>query len=153
VPAIRSLDDPTSSTTSTVARSWVALFEQLGGDSVLAYASPSQVKLNPAATNRVLDVIPVVGLVETKVVGTPRPPRRPEWNRVEGRFEPPLIVRVRARQSDGDGDAPTVGEDVSFAAKLCAISWIGSCEAPPFGAFTEALSREAQAHSMPRSWS
>lgn len=153
MPAVRAFDDPASSTTTVAPGRLVAPLEQLGGDSVLAYTSPAQVELNPAATYCVLDVVPVVRLVETKVEGTPWPPWCPERNRVEGGFEPPLIVRVRAGQRDGDGDATPVGEDVALAAKFRAISWIGSCEAPPLGAFTEALSREAQAHSMPRSWS
>lgn len=108
---------------------------------------------NAAPTDRALGRVRVIGLVEAEIVGTPRTSRRSEWNSVEGRLQPPLVVRVRAGQGDRDGYAATVGEDVSLGAKFRAISWIGSCEAPPLGAFTEALSREAQAHSMPRSLS
>ena len=97
--------------------------------------------LDAATTDFVLGVCPVVRFVETQIVGTTRSSSTAKWNRVEGRFEPPLVVRVRATQRDGDGYAATVGEDMSLGPKLRAISRIGSCKAPPLGAVMEAISR------------
>ena len=107
-------------------------------------------QLNSSSLNAAHDVRRVVRLVEAEVVRPTWAARAVQLNRVEGRLEAPSVVRVRRRQNDGERYAASVGENVSLGAKLCAISRIGSGELPPFGAFTEALSREAQAHSTPR---
>lgn len=108
-------------------------------------------RLDATSTDFALRVAPVVGLVKTEILRTPRSSRRPNGNGVERGFHAPFVVSVRAGQGDGDRYAASVGENVALGAKLRAISRIGSCKAPPLGAFTVALSREAQAHSMPRS--
>lgn len=151
VPAVGAFDDPASSTAVVGTDRYFTFREELGSDSILAYAPPTQVWLDSATTDFVLGVRPVVSLVEAEILGTAWSTRGSERNCIESRFHAPLVVRIGPAQGDSDGHAASVGEDVSFGAKLRAISRIGSCKPPPLGALMEALSREAQAHSMPRS--
>ena len=74
---------------------------------------------------------------------------REERNRVERFADHVHVVHVGAGQRDGKRDALPVGQDVPFGAEFCAIGRAGAREVPPFGAFTLALSIDAQSHSMP----
>ena len=95
-------------------------------------------------------VVVVVALVEAEVARSTWTTRRAKRNSVERLSSEPLVVDIGAGQRDGDRDAAPVGKDVALRAKLSTICRIGSGEAPPFGAFTEALSREHQFQSIPR---
>lgn len=125
--------------------------DELPDESPFLVNTPTDVWRDLATPHVVFHVVPVVALIETEIAGTSGSATRAEWNCVEGRRHREFVVPVRGGQCDCDRHAAAVGENVSLCSKLRAISWIGSCEVPPFGAFTETLSREAQAHSMPRS--
>ena len=136
VPAVRSFDDPATSATAFAA--------------VRDLAATSEVRLDSTQPHRDLGVAIVVSLVEAELLRPTRTARCSKGHGIERLAGHPLVVDVRAGQRDGDRDAASVGEDVTFRSKFSAISRIGPGELPPFGAFTEALSSEAQAQSMPR---
>jgi hypothetical protein len=136
VPAIGAFDDPATGPTFLAAS--------------LFLTAATKMEPNTAASDGACGVVVVVAFVEAKIARPTRTPRRPERNGVERFAGEPLVVDVRAGQRDCDRDAPAVGEDVAFRAKLSTICRIGTGKAPPFGAFTEALSREHQFQSIPR---
>ena len=138
VPAIRAFDDPATRATANAA-------EQR------RLATTTDVRTDSPSTNFALGVGVVVALVETEVARTSYPASGVQRNRIERGRGHPLVVNVGARQRDGDRDATPVGEHVTFGTKFAAVGRIWPREVPPLGAFTEALSREAQVQSMPRS--
>lgn len=137
VPAVRALDHPaTRSTTLALA-------------SILAAAS--KVRLDAARANSSLCVVIIVPLVEAEVLRTTGPAGRADNHRIERIANHPFVVNICAGQRDAEHDTAPVRDDMAFRAQLSTIGRIGPRELPPLGAFTEALSSEAQAHSMPRS--
>ena len=136
MPAVGALDDPASRPTGLAAP--------------LLLATPTKVQLDPAARDLACGVVVVVAFVEAEIPRSAWTARCTELNSVERLPGKPLVVNVGAGQRDGDGNATPVGEDVAFRAKFSTICRIGPGEAPPLGAFTEALSREHQFQSIPR---
>ena len=105
---------------------------------------------NAAASGGDFTVFEVVAFIETDVFGTTRTTRCANRHRVECWAEHPFIVDVGAGQLDANWYATTIGQYMSLGAELSAISGIGTRESPPFGAFTDALSRDDHFQSMPR---
>ena len=136
MPAVRALDHPA---TRPSALAPARLF-----------AASSEMWLDAAHADSGLRVIVVVALVETEVLGSTGAAGRGDDHGIERFADHPLVVDVCAGQRDADRDAATVGQDVAFRSEFSSIGRIGPSEAPPLGAFTEALSSEAQAQSMPR---
>lgn len=93
----------------------------------------------------------VVPFVETEMLWTARPARRPQLDGVERDPDHAHVIDVGRGQRDGNRNAASVAKDVAFAAELAAIGGIGTGEVPPFGALMVALSSEHQDQSMPRS--
>lgn len=138
VPAIGALDYPaTRSTANAAQQRWLA--------------ATANVWANAAATYFALGVRVVVALVEAQVAWPARSARCTQWNRVERRAGQPLVVDVGAGERHADGHATLIGQDVTLGAELAPIGRIGAGMIPPLGAFTEALSSEAQSHAIPRS--
>ncbi len=136
VPAVGAFDDPTTRSSGLAAP--------------LLLASSTKVQADTATRDLEGGVVVVVSFVEAEIPRATRAARCTERNSVERLRGDPLVVDVGAGQRDSDGDTAPVGEDVALRAKLSTICRIGSGEAPPLGAFTEALSREHQFQSMPR---
>jgi len=141
VPAVRALDDPTSR--------------------LFAANRPSECRLSPT-TNMGFDVstprlafglFVIVALVEAEVVGHPSTVAPAQYDRVERLADHVHVVDVGAGQRNAERNSLSVGEDVAFRPELAAIGRVGSSELPPFGAFTETLSRDAHAQSIPTCWS
>ena len=137
VPAVRPLNDPATRTTDSAAAPLLTASTKMQADA--------------AASDLARRIVVVVALIEAEVHGSTRAARRSEGDGIERLSRNPLVVDVGAGQDDGDWDSASVGEDVSLRAKLSTIGRIGTGEAPPLGAFTEALSREHQVQSIPRS--
>lgn len=106
---------------------------------------------NAAASNCDFTVSIVVAFIETDMFGAAGTTRCANRHRIEGRADHPFVVDVGARQLDANWYATTIGQYVSLGAELSAISGTGTRESPPFGAFTEALSRDDHFQSIPRS--
>lgn len=136
VPAVGALDDPATRLAGLAA--------------LLLLASSTKMQPDASTSDLARGVVVVVPFVETEIAWSTWTSRRTQWNGVERLPSKPLVVHVGAGQRDGDGDAAPVGEHVPLRAKLSTICRIGPGEAPPFGAFTEALSREHQFQSIPR---
>jgi hypothetical protein len=136
VPAVRALDDPAAGTTALAPSRF--------------FATSTKMQPDTTAGDLALGIVVVIAFVEAEVPWSTRTTWRTERNSVERFAREPLVVDVGAGQRDCDGDAATVGEDVALRAKLSTICRIGTGEAPPLGAFTEALSREHQFQSIPR---
>jgi hypothetical protein len=138
VPALGALDNPASRAPADAAneRRFAA------STNVRSYAAPSSCSLADAE---------VVALVQTQMARSTWATRRAQLDGVEYDADQPHVVDVGSGQSDGNRDAAAVAKDMAFGAELAAIGGIGTGEVPPFGAFTEALSREHQVQSMPRS--
>jgi hypothetical protein len=137
VPAVRALDDPPSR------------FFPANGSSQCGFAASPNVRLDAAHASFLLWLLVVVAFVEADVLGTPRPARRADVHGVQGLAHHVHVMDVGAGQSDGQRNALTIYENVTLGAELCAIGRVGPGELPPFGAFTLALSRDAQSHSIP----
>jgi len=113
-------------------------------------AASTNVRGNAAASSCDLTVFEVVGFIETDVFGTTWTARCTNRYAIERRADHPFVVDVGASQLDANWYATTIGQYVSLGAELSPISGIGTRESPPFGAFTDALSREDHFQSMPR---
>ncbi len=135
VPAVCALDDPATRTTAFAPPRFLA--------------APTKMQPDTTAGDLARGIVVVIAFVEAEVPWPTRTARRTQRNSVECFAREPLVVDVGAGQRDCDGDAATVGEDVAFRAKLSTICRIGTSEAPPFGAFTEAL-RSHEAYSLRR---
>jgi hypothetical protein len=136
VPAVGALNDPATGTTALAPPRFLAASTKMEPDTT--------------AGDLALGVVVVIAFVEAEVPWSTRTTWRTERNSIECFACEPLVMDVGAGQRDCEGDAATVGEDVAFRAKLSTICRIGTGEAPPLGAFTEALSREHQFQSIPR---
>lgn len=137
VPGVRSLHDPTPRLAADHA------------DQRLFTASSNMRTDAPQADCR-SDVRVVVALVETDVLGAPRTSRAAHDDSVEHFTDHRAIRHVGAGDQCGERNATTVGQDVAFDATFRPIRRIWAREVPPFGAFTEALSRELHFQAMPR---
>ncbi len=136
VPAVGALDDPAARPAGLAAPRLLTPSAKMQADA--------------PAGDLPRGVVVVVALIEAEVARPTRSTCRAEWNSIECLTGEPLVVDVGAGQRNGDGDTTPVGQDVALRAKLPTICRIGSGEAPPLGAFTEALSREHQFQSIPR---
>lgn len=137
VPTVGTLDDPAPS------------FFSANGAGEGGLAAASDVWLDPTSTRFSLGFGVVVSFVETDVLGTPAPTWTKEGNRVQGLAHHVHVVDVGTGERDRQRDTLAVGQNVTFCAEFSTIGWIGAGEVPPFGAFTLALSNDAQSHSMP----
>lgn len=137
MPAVRTFDDPPARRlTDDRSSQW-------------RFTSPADMGSDPSCPDLLLRVGVVVALIETQVFGTARAAWRAQRDRIEGRAGLPLVVYVGASDCYRDGDPRRIGQDVAFCAKFCAIGRIWTCEVPPFGALTVALSIEHQLRSTP----
>lgn len=137
VPGVRALDDPASRFAAYLAE------ERL-------LAPTSDVWSNPSKPHRGSNVRVVVSLVEAEMLGAPRAARAAHDDSVEHFTDHVRVRNVRASDERGDGHAASVGQDVPFDAAFRTVRGVWTREVPPFGAFTEALSREAHFKAAPR---
>src|SRR5689334_14868012 len=107
-------------------------------------------RLDAATAHLTFGIGVVVAFVETQMRGPSRPTRRMQRNRIERGAGHPFVVLVGPSDRDGERDSSPVGQDVALGAELATIGRVGTGEVPPLGAFTEALSSEAQSQAMPR---
>lgn len=136
VPGVCALDDPASGNTlHATKQGWLA--------------PAADVWSNVALANIRLGVGVVVSLVEAEVLRAARSARTPNGDGVERGCHLPFIMDVRASDREPDRDPPSVSQNVPLAPHLRTVGWVGASEVPPFGAFTEALSREHQSHAIP----
>jgi hypothetical protein len=140
VPAVRPFDDPSPRLLASDRSRQGRL------------SSTANVRLDVSLPSLAFGFRVIVALVEAKVVRHASPAAA-QHDRVQRGTDHVLVVNVRARQSDAKRYAVSVGDNMPFRPEFGAIGWVGSCEVPPFGAFTATLSREAQAQSMPTCWS
>jgi hypothetical protein len=141
VPAVGAFHDPTTRLLAAdrPSQSW--------------FTTPSYVRSDVPELRFAFALVIVVSLVQAKVLWTTRASRCADYNGVERRADHMHVVHVGAREGHRDRDATTVGQYAPFRAEFGAIGRIGPGKVPPFGAFTLALSSDAQASSTPRSWS
>lgn len=137
MPAVRPFDDPAS---------WLLA---ANGPGERRLSAPSNVGPHAARSGLLLGLLVVVALVETDVLGPAWPSRAVNIHSVERLADHVHVVNVGAGESNGEGNSLSVYEYVAFGAELGTIGWIGPGEVPPFGAFTLALSRDVQSHSIP----
>lgn len=137
VPRVCSFDDPAS-----------RLAAYLANQRLLA--APSDVRSDSAQANRRGYVRVVVAFVETQVFGAPRAARATHDNCVEYFADHRGVWHVRSADQRGDRHAAAVGQYMAFYAAFRPVRRVRPREVPPFGAFTEALSRELHFHAMPR---
>lgn len=137
VPGVRSLDDPTSR------------LAPHHSDQGLLPAS-SNMWTDAAQTDGGAHVRVVVALVETEVLRTPRTSGAAHDDSIEDFTDHRAVRHVGAGDQRGERDAATVGQNVAFDAAFRTVRRIWAREVPPFGAFTEALSRELHFQAMPR---
>jgi len=136
VPAVGSFDDPTARLLANRARE-------------CRLASTTDMRSDTSSTGLLLGFLVVIALVEAQILRTPWPARSADVHGVECLADHVHVVDVGTGQRDGKGDSLAVYESMALGAQFGAIGWIGSREVPPFGAFTLALSRDVQSHSMP----
>ena len=136
VPGIGALDDPPPRLASHAAQQ-------------RRLTTAADVRLDPATPNLSFGVVVVVSLVEAEVLRAPRAARRSHNDVVQRVGEQPLVVDVGAADHHGDGHTVPIGQDMPLGATLGAVGGVGACEVPSFGAFTMALSREAQSRAAP----
>ena len=137
VPTVGAFDDPAPRLASDAADHGLL-------------ASAANVRDDPARTDGRFSVGVVVALVETQVLRSARPARRPQYDGVERSCHHPFVVHVRACDQHGQGDTVAVREDVAFHTEFSPVRRVRPRFAPPFGAFTKALSSEAKSHLIPR---
>ena len=137
VPRVRALHDPAPRLSSHLT------------DQRLLAAS-SDVRSNSAEANRGRYVRVVVALVEAQVFWAPRSARATHDHSVEHLADHRGVWHVRAADERCDRYATTVSQDMALYAAFRAVRRVRSREVPPFGAFTEALSRELHFHAIPR---
>lgn len=113
-------------------------------------ASTPNVRSNSAEADRGSYVRVVVTFVEAQVLGAPRASRAAHDDGVEHLADHVRVRDVRAGDERGDWHAASVGQDVPFDAAFRTVRRVWTREVPPFGAFTEALSRELHFNAAPR---
>ena len=136
VPCVGALDDPP--TRLPLHASEQRLFTAT--PDVRNDATPSKFFLNERR---------VVPFVEAAVFRSPRSTGAAQHNGVDGRQGLFHVVDVRAGDGQRKRYTATIAENVPFRAQFAAIRGILSCVAPPFGAFTEALSIDDHCQSIP----
>ncbi len=141
VPAVRTLDNPAPGllTADRAGQRW--------------FSSTTNMRSDMTTASFLLGFLVVVSLVQAHIVGHSSTIVFTQHDRVERLADHMHVVDVGARQRYGERDTVPVGQDVAFCPELSAIGRVGPGELPPFGAFTEALSRDAHAQSMPTCWS
>lgn len=137
VPRVRALDDPTPRLATHFADEGL-------------FAAPPDVRSNSAEPNRRSYVRVVVAFVEAQVLGASRAARATHDNRVEHLANHRGVWHVRSADQRCDRHATAVGQYMAFYAAFRPVRRVWPREVPPFGAFTEALSRELHFHAMPR---
>lgn len=137
MPRVRSLDDPASRLAADDANEGLL-------------AASSDVRTDPPQPNGRSHVRVVVALVQAEVFRTPRPAGTANDDGIKDIADHRAVRHVGASDQGGEGNATTVGQNVAFDAAFRAVRWIWAREVPPFGAFTEALSRELHFQAMPR---
>jgi hypothetical protein len=137
VPGVGSLDDPPSR------------FAAHAPDKRLLSAA-TDVRTDTAKPNCGGDVRVVVALVETHVRGATRATRTADGDSVEDLADHRCVRHVGTGDERCDRDAACVGENMALYAAFRPVRRVRTREVPPFGAFTEALSRELHSQSMPR---
>jgi hypothetical protein len=137
VPRVGAFDDPAPRLTAYFADEWLL-------------AAPSDVRSDPSKANRRCDVRIVVALVETQVLGTPRTSRTSYDHRVEYVANHRRVWHIRSADQHCERDTATICQYMTFYAAFRAVRRVRPREVPPFGAFTEALSRELHFHAIPR---
>ncbi len=137
VPRVCTLDDPTPRL--------AAHFADKG-----LFAAPPDVRSNSAKANRGSYVRVVVALVEAQVFGASGAAWATHDNCVEHIANHRGVWHVRSADQRCDRHAAAVGQDMAFYAAFRPVRRVRPREVPPFGAFTEALSRELHFQAMPR---
>jgi hypothetical protein len=137
VPRVGALDDPASRLATYFANEWLL-------------AAPSDVRSNSAKANRRGDVRVVVALVEAQVLGAPRASGATYDYGVEHIANHRGVWHVRSADQRCDRHTAPVSQNMAFNATFRAIRRVRPREVPPFGAFTEALSRELHFQAIPR---
>jgi len=137
VPAVGSLDDPAAS----------LLAADRSGERRLA--STPDVRFDVAFLRVALRLRVVVSLVEAEIVRHSPSIGSAQDDRVERTSDHVHVMDVGARQRDAERNTSSIRQYMAFRAEFRAIRGVGPSEPPPFGAFTETLSREAHAQSMP----
>lgn len=137
MPSVRALNDPPP---------WRAAY--LSDQRLLT--APSDVRLDPAYADCGHHVRIVVALVQTEMLRASRPTWATHDDGVEHLADHTRVWDVRARDDCGNWHAATIGQNVPLYATFCPVRRIWSREVPPFGAFTEALSKELHFNAAPR---
>jgi hypothetical protein len=137
VPRVGAFDDPTPRLAADLA------------DQRL-FAAPSNMCSDSAYANRGGDVRVVVALVEAKVLRASRAAGTSHDHCIKNSADHRRVRHVGSADQCSERDTATVGQDVPFYATFRAVRRIWPREVPPFGAFTEALSRELHFHAIPR---
>src|SRR5262249_4066852 len=91
----------------------------------------------------------VVSLIEADVVGSATTTSLGNHDSIERLASHGHVMDVGTGQRHAERDAVSVGEHMALGTEFRTIGRIGPGEFPPFGAFTDALSRDAHAQSMP----
>lgn len=81
-------------------------------------------------------VVAPVGVHERGSTAGPATPPPDRWNAPEQRHEPGDVVAVAAGQTEREGDAVPVGDDVVLGARLAAVDRARTRFGPPFSART-----------------
>lgn len=114
------------------------------------FTASADVGSNSAQTNRRRDVRVVVTLVEADVVGASRSTGAAHDHSVKDGTDHRGVRHVRAADQRSERHAAAISQNVALDAAFRPVRRIWPGEVPPFGAFTEALSRELHFHAIPR---
>ena len=114
------------------------------------FAASSNVRSDSAYANRGSDVPVVIALVQAKVLRASWAAGTSHDHCVKDSADHRGVRHVGSADQRSERDTATVGQDVPFYATFRAVRRIWPREVPPFGAFTEALSRELHFHAIPR---
>lgn len=137
VPTRRPLHDP-------AARSPAHTAEQR------RLASAPNVRLDAAGPHGRLGIGIVVPVVEAEVTRSTWATWGPEDDGIEDSAYLPRVVAVRRGDRGGQRDAPAVGQEMALDPAFGAVRGVRPRLGPPLGAFTMAVSSEAQRHWMRR---
>ena len=137
VPTVRPLDDPATRLAANTSD------ERL-------LASTTDVRNDPANSDRGFAVGVVVALVQTQVARTTRTEQAADHDCVEHLGDKPLVVHVGPGDPHGQRHSSRIGQNVPFHAEFPPVGRVRPGVDPPFGALAMALSSEAKSHLMPR---